>query len=76
MKKTYMDMNKRREELKQMYHKMDRIDYLSQIGNIAINIQLNKGQMSELQETRQQNNEAGHARVYGQEDPINNRGYF
>ena len=71
VKKTYMDMNKRREELKKMYHKMDRIDYLSQIGNIVMHIQLNKGQMSELQEARQQNNEAGHARVDGQEDPIN-----
>ena len=34
---------------------MDRIEYLSQIGNIVMHINLNKGQMFELQQARQQN---------------------
>ena len=31
-----------------MYHILERIEYLSQIGNIVMHINLNKGQMSEL----------------------------
>ena len=36
---------------------MDRIDYLSQIGNIVMHIQLNKGQMCELRDGRQNKNQ-------------------
>jgi hypothetical protein len=40
-----------------MYHKLDRIEYLSQIGNIVMHIQLNKGQMTELRDaTEKQRN--------------------
>ena len=58
LKKKYLDLNKRRDNLKKMYHKMDRIDYLSQIGNIVMHIQLNKGQMCELRDARQNKNQA------------------
>ena len=58
LKKKYLDLNKRRENLKKMYHKMDRFEYLSQIGNIVMHIQLNKGQMSELKNTRQNKSQA------------------
>ena len=43
------------DNLKSMYQDMDRIEYLSQIGNIVMHINLNKGQMFELQQARQQN---------------------
>lgn len=56
LKKKYLDLNKRRDNLKKMYHKMDRIDYLSQIGNIVMHIQLNKGQMCELRDERRNKN--------------------
>ena len=35
-----------------MYYKMDRIEYLSQMGNIVMHIQLNKGQMTELRDAK------------------------
>ena len=57
VKKTYQNLNKRRESLKKLYHKMDRIEYLSQIGNIVMSIQLNKGQMAELQKAKETVNE-------------------
>jgi hypothetical protein len=57
LKKTYEKLNKRRDNLKKMYHKMDRIEYLSQIGNIVMKIQLNKGQMAELQTARDKAND-------------------
>ena len=50
IRKKYAEMNKRREKLKSMYGRMDRIDYLSQIGNIVMHIQLNKRQMTELRQ--------------------------
>ena len=55
VKKKYLDLNKRRENIKKMYHKIDRIDYLSQMGNIVMHIQLNKGQMTELQNAKDKN---------------------
>ena len=53
VKKDYQKLNKRRESLKKLYHKMDRVEYLSQIGNIVMSIQLNKGQMAELQKAKE-----------------------
>ena len=43
VKKKYEDMNKKRDNLKKMYHQMDRLDYLEQLGRIVMHIQLNKG---------------------------------
>ena len=40
--------------MKSMYQDMNRIEYLSQIGHIVMHINLNKGQMSELNQARQQ----------------------
>ena len=57
LKKKYLYL-KKRDNLKKMYHKMDRIDYLSQIGNIVMHIQLIKGQMCEIRDTRQNKNQA------------------
>ena len=54
LKKKYRDLNSRRENLKSMYQDMNRIEYLSQIGHIVMHINLNKGQMSELNQARQQ----------------------
>ena len=61
VKKAYEKLNKRRESLKKLYHKMDRIEYLSQIGNIVMSIQLNKGQMAELQRAKEAANEVPNA---------------
>ena len=61
MKKAYEKLNKLRESLKKLYHKMDRIEYLSQIGNIVMSIQLNKGQMAELQRAKEAANEVPNA---------------
>ena len=52
LKKKYSDLNQRRENIKKMYYKMDRIEYLSQMGNIVMHIQLNKGQMTELRDAK------------------------
>ena len=49
VKKKYEDMNKKRDNLKKMYHQMDRLDYLEQLGRIVMHIQLNKGEMAILQ---------------------------
>ena len=48
LKQRYQDLNVRRNNLKKMYYKLDRIEYLSQVGNIVMHIQLNQGQMAEL----------------------------
>jgi hypothetical protein len=55
VKKTYQKLSNRRDNIKKMYHKMDRIEYLSQMGNIVMHIQLNKGQMAELRDTNEKN---------------------
>ena len=55
VKKTYLNLNNRRDNIKKMYHKMDRLEYLSQMGNIVMHIQLNKGQMAELRDTNAKN---------------------
>ena len=57
VKKTYQNLNERRDNLKKMYRKMDRLDYLSQVGNIVMHIQLNQGQMTELQNAKDKQRE-------------------
>ena len=51
IKDTYKKLNRRRENLKKMYHNMERVEYLTQMGNIVMHIQLNKGQMAEIRMT-------------------------
>ena len=46
----YKKLNKRRKNLKKLYSTMDRLEYLSRMGNIVMLIQLNKGQMAEVRE--------------------------
>ena len=56
LKPRYQELNLRRNNLRKLYSQMDRIDYLSQMGNIVMHIQLNQGQMSEVRQAREQNN--------------------
>ena len=55
LKQKYKDLNTRRDNLKSMYNSLERVEYLSQIGNIVMHINLNKGQMSELKQARRKN---------------------
>ena len=38
LKQKYKDLNTRRDNIKSMYHTLERIEYLSQIGNIVMHI--------------------------------------
>ena len=49
IQKPYRLLNRRRKNVKKLYTSLNRLEYLSKIGNIVMAIQLNKGQMAEVE---------------------------
>ena len=68
IKKQYRNLNESRTNIKKLYRKLDRIEYLSRIGNIVMHIQLNQGQMTELRDAKENDNDAGLENEHSEDD--------
>ena len=64
----YKKLNKRRKNLKKLYSTMDRLEYLSRMGNIVMHIQLNKGQMAEVREREERKEQERNAQLDNSDD--------